>query len=149
MTCRYHSWGTGSRHEESDLLLNAIPVLAQDYSEQPQGRQRGDRTNSSGDGSEADNDASISKKADALQAPSDVAAAAGKSLLTKLDLESHFSYSLSEAAKRLGVSNTTVKRACRLVAASLTILRLAQWSATCEQTLRYTCWSHWKIDKYV
>lgn len=37
----------------------------------------------------------------------------GKSMLSKQDLENHFAFSLSEAARKLGVSNTTVKRACR------------------------------------
>jgi len=37
----------------------------------------------------------------------------GKSLLSKADLEANFSYSLNEAAVRLGVSRTTLKRACR------------------------------------
>ncbi len=39
--------------------------------------------------------------------------APGKSLLSKADLESHFSYSLNDAAVKLGVSRTTLKRACR------------------------------------
>lgn len=50
---------------------------------------------------------------DDQQAPGSSVAAAGKSLLTKADLENNFAYSLSDAARRLGVSNTTVKRACR------------------------------------
>lgn len=37
----------------------------------------------------------------------------GKALLKREDLVSHFGYSLIEAAERLGVSRTTLKRACR------------------------------------
>ena len=36
-----------------------------------------------------------------------------KALLSKEDLERHFAYGLKEAAQRLGVCNTTLKRACR------------------------------------
>lgn len=36
-----------------------------------------------------------------------------KALLTKEDLEKHFDLGLKEAARRLGVCNTTLKRACR------------------------------------
>ena len=59
----------------------------------------------------------ISEHREGVQADAEPSeeAAYGKSSLTKATLEAHFEYSLSEAAKRLGVSNTTVKRACRLV----------------------------------
>ena len=36
-----------------------------------------------------------------------------KAALTRQDLEKHFGYGLKEAAVRLGVCNTTLKRACR------------------------------------
>ena len=40
-------------------------------------------------------------------------ASSSRAALTKEDLEKHFGYGLSEAARRLGVCNTTLKRACR------------------------------------
>ena len=42
----------------------------------------------------------------------------GKALLSKADLEANYSYSLNEAAVRLGVSRTTLKRACRYLETS-------------------------------
>lgn len=36
-----------------------------------------------------------------------------KALLTREDLDRHFGYGLKEAARRLGVCKTTLKRACR------------------------------------
>lgn len=38
-----------------------------------------------------------------------------KASLTREDVEKHFGYGLKEAASRLGVCNTTLKRACRSV----------------------------------
>lgn len=44
---------------------------------------------------------------DALQPP--------RALVSKKDLEAHFGYSLADAALKLGVCKTTIKRACRSV----------------------------------
>ena len=38
---------------------------------------------------------------------------ANKALLSREDLDRHFGYGLKEAARRLGVCKTTLKRACR------------------------------------
>lgn len=76
---------------------------------------------SSGEGSEGDDEVLVPEQQGSPQgdaAPAEEAAY-GKSSLTKSVLEAHFIYSLSEAARRLGVSNTTVKRACRYIHAEV------------------------------
>lgn len=39
---------------------------------------------------------------------------ANRAILSREDLDRHFGYGLNEAARRLGVCKTTLKRACRL-----------------------------------
>ena len=84
-------------------------------------RQQQSQSDSPVEGSEGDEDLLVPEQqgsphkegaAAEEDAPAEEAAY-GKSSLTKAVLEAHFIYSLSEAARRLGVSNTTVKRACR------------------------------------
>ena len=85
------------------------------------GRLQQSQRNSPVEGSEGDDDLLMAEQQGSPQGEGAAAeeeapaeeAAYGKSSLTKAVLEAHFIYSLSEAARRLGVSNTTVKRACR------------------------------------
>lgn len=87
----------------------------QDHSISSQKRQEQGGQNSSGEGSEGCEEDMEGGQPTGVQDGAVPAAEAvyGKSMLTKSDLEDHFAYSLTEAARRLGVSNTTVKRACR------------------------------------
>ena len=94
----------------------ALQMACQAPSHSPNKRQQRPQRNSSGDGSEAEDELLAAEQ---QGSPPEEEAAYGKSSLTKAVLEAHFIYSLSEAAQRLGVSNTTVKRACRFASGPL------------------------------
>lgn len=88
-------------------------TIAEPSTSLPRGQQQSHRS-SPIEGSEGDDEVLVVEQGSPQEEDAPIEEAAyGKSSLTKAVLEAHFVYSLSEAARRLGVSNTTVKRACR------------------------------------